>query len=237
VRPTDLDWPCNNVVPGIAPVAVILARTEETVVAVTGIRAFPTGFGFTQNLRLRNLHPRERRGFWPFPELGRHRGPPWSDEVLRLTIQFADGRSVTNLDPAPRDREVPAFEQPMLSRGSGTGQVGSGSSADRWAFDMDYRARPCPHPGRWPSSANGQRAASHPRGSRSTARPSSGRPRPRCACGPTTRTAPPTDASRQSERNIEGDAAELADTGRRGFAFAQTAVAEGERIPSPRENR
>jgi hypothetical protein len=67
--------------------------------------------------------------------------------VLRLTIQFADGRSVTNLDPAPRDREVPAFEQPMLSRGSGTGQVGSGSSADRWAFDMDYRARPLPPPG------------------------------------------------------------------------------------------
>jgi hypothetical protein len=93
------------------------------------------------------LHPRERRGFWPFPELGRHRGPPWSDEVLRLTIQFADGRSVTNLDPAPRDPEVPAFEQPMLSRGSGTGQVGSGSSADRWAFDMDYRARPLPPPG------------------------------------------------------------------------------------------
>ena len=46
-RPSDLDWPCNNVVPGMAPVAVVLARTEETVVAVTGIRAYPTGFGFT----------------------------------------------------------------------------------------------------------------------------------------------------------------------------------------------
>ena len=32
-------------------------------VAVTGIRAYPAGFGFTLNLRLRNLDPRERRGF------------------------------------------------------------------------------------------------------------------------------------------------------------------------------
>jgi hypothetical protein len=70
VSPRELVWPCPNVVPGMAPVAAILARTEETVVAVTGIRAYPAGFGFTLNLRLRNLHPGERRGFWPFPEFG-----------------------------------------------------------------------------------------------------------------------------------------------------------------------
>jgi hypothetical protein len=143
VRPTDLDWPCNNVLPGMAPVAAILARTEDTVVAVTGIRAFPTGFGFTLNLRARNLDPRERRGFWPFHELGPHRGPPWSDEVLRLTIEFADGRSVTNIDPSPSDPAVPAFEQPMLSRGPGTG----GQGVDSWSFEMDYRVRPLPPPG------------------------------------------------------------------------------------------
>ncbi len=146
-RPTDLDWPCNNVVPGVAPAAAILARTEQTVVAVTGIRAYPTGFGFTLHLRLRNLDPRGWRGFWPFPELGRHRGPPWSGQVLRLTIEFADGRSVTNLDPAPSDPEVPAFEQPMLSSGPGTGLAASGSSPDRWGWDMDYRVRPLPPPG------------------------------------------------------------------------------------------
>jgi hypothetical protein len=83
----DLDWPGHNVVPGMAPVAAVLARTEQTIVALTGIRAYPTGFGFTLNLRLRNLHPRQRRGFWPFPELGRHRGPPWSDEGVAV-----DGR-------------------------------------------------------------------------------------------------------------------------------------------------
>ena len=71
MSPNDLAWPCHNVVPGMAPVAVVLARTEETVVAVTGIRAYPTGFEFTLNLRLGNLDPRARRRFWPFPELGR----------------------------------------------------------------------------------------------------------------------------------------------------------------------
>ena len=142
MRPTDLDWPCNNVVPGMAPAAVILARTEETVVAVTGIRAYPTGFGFTLTLRLRKLHPRERRGLWPFPELGRHRGRTVPADAFRFTIEFADGRSVTNLDPAPNDPEVPAFEQPMLSRGAGTGGTVGG-----WSFDMDYRARPLPPPG------------------------------------------------------------------------------------------
>jgi hypothetical protein len=147
MRPRELAWPCPNVVPGMAPVAAILARTDHTVVAVTGIRAYPTGLGFTLNLRLRSLHPREQRGFWPFPELGRHRGPPWSGEVLRLTIEFADGRSVNNLDAAPSDPGVPAFEQPMLSSGPGTGLLGSGSSSDRWGWDMDYRVRPLPPPG------------------------------------------------------------------------------------------
>jgi hypothetical protein len=131
----------------MAPVAVVLARTEETVVAVTGIRAYPTGFGFTLNLRLRNLDPRGRRGFWPFPEFGYHGGRTVPADAFRLTIEFADGRSVTNLDPAPSDPEVPVFEQPMLSSGPGTGLVGSGSSPDRWGWDMDYRVRPLPPPG------------------------------------------------------------------------------------------
>jgi hypothetical protein len=106
-----------------------------------------TGFGFTLNLRLRNLHPRERRGFWPFPEFGYHGGRTVPADAFRLTIEFADGRSVNNLDPAPSDPNVPAFEQPMLSSGPGTGLVGSGSSPDRWGWDMDYRVRPLPTPG------------------------------------------------------------------------------------------
>jgi hypothetical protein len=119
-------------------VSLVLARTEQTVVAVTGIRVFPTGFGFTLNLRLRNLAPQEQPGFWPSPEFGFHGGRTVPADAFRLTVEFADGRSVNNLDPAPSDPEVPAFEQPMLSSGPGTGLVGSGSSPDRWGWDMDY---------------------------------------------------------------------------------------------------
>jgi hypothetical protein len=57
-------------------------------------------------------------------------------------VEFADGRKVTNLDPAPSDPEVPAFEQPMLSSGPGTG-----GGVDGWSFDMDYRLRPLPPSG------------------------------------------------------------------------------------------
>ena len=147
MSPTELPWPCTNELPGMAPLAVILARTAETVVAVTGIRAYPAGFGFTLNLRLRGLDPRQRRGFWPFHELGPHRGPPWPDEVLRLTIQFSDGRSVNNLDPPAVGADGPDPAQPMLSSGPGTGMAVSGSFRDRWVWDMDYRVRPLPPPG------------------------------------------------------------------------------------------
>ena len=119
VSPRELSWPCPNVVPGLAPVAAILARTEETVVAVTGIRAYPAGFGFTLHLRLRDIPRRQGREFWPFHELGPHRGPPWPDEVLRLTVQFADGRSVSILDEPTG--EAPDPDRPMISSGPGTG--------------------------------------------------------------------------------------------------------------------
>jgi hypothetical protein len=140
VSPLKPAWPGENVLPGMAPVAVILARTEQTVVAVTGIRAYPAGFGFTLHLRLRDLRRRQGREFWPFRELGPHRGPPWPDEVLRLTVQFADGRSVSSLDP-PRS-SAPDPDRPMLSSGPGTG-----GGVDGWSFDMEYRVRPLPPPG------------------------------------------------------------------------------------------
>ena len=142
-------WPCENVLPGMAPVAAVLARTEDTVVAVTGIRAYPAGFGFTLKLRLRNLDPPERRGFWPFPEFGHRRGHPLGPGgVLGLTVEFSDGRSVSSLDPPSIEgSDEPDPDRPMLSSGPGTGMEASGPFRDRWIWDMDYRVRPLPPPG------------------------------------------------------------------------------------------
>jgi len=55
--------PPHNVLPGIAPVQLIVARTDETVAAVAGIQAYPAGFSFTLSLRLRNLSVREEQRF------------------------------------------------------------------------------------------------------------------------------------------------------------------------------
>jgi hypothetical protein len=87
-----------------------------------------------------DIRRRQGREFWPFHEIGPHRGPPWPDEVLRLTVQFADGRSVSSLDAPTGDAPDP--DRPMLSSGPGTG-----GGVDGWSFDMEYRVRPLPPPG------------------------------------------------------------------------------------------
>ena len=42
---------------------LVIASTEETVVALAGIQAYPAGFGFTLCLRLRNVSAREEQQF------------------------------------------------------------------------------------------------------------------------------------------------------------------------------
>jgi hypothetical protein len=46
--------PPNNVLPGIVPVQLVIARTQDTAVAVIGIRAYPNGLAFTLSVRLRH---------------------------------------------------------------------------------------------------------------------------------------------------------------------------------------
>src|SRR6266511_5888674 len=92
--------PPHNVLPGIAPVELIIARTQDTVVAIAGIRAYPKGFGFTLSLRLRTVSAREEQ----FPYLldrTAFEGNALPDELLRFGVQFADGRKATNLDRPP----------------------------------------------------------------------------------------------------------------------------------------
>jgi hypothetical protein len=49
--------PPADMVPGIVPVELILARTPQRAIGLTGIRAYPTGFGCTLHLRLREAIP------------------------------------------------------------------------------------------------------------------------------------------------------------------------------------
>src|SRR5215218_6779254 len=75
--------PPHNVLPGIAPMELLVARTDQTVVAIASIQAYPAGFDFTLSLRLRTVSVGEDQ---QFPHLF---GPvleadPLPDEFLRL---------------------------------------------------------------------------------------------------------------------------------------------------------
>jgi hypothetical protein len=50
-RPAWVEPPAD-VVPGIVPVELVLARAPEQAIGLTGIRAYPTGFGCTLRLEL-----------------------------------------------------------------------------------------------------------------------------------------------------------------------------------------
>jgi hypothetical protein len=130
--------PPHNVLPGIAPVELITARTEETAVAIAGIRAYPEGFGFTLSLRLRTVSAREQQ----FPYLLDHvtfEGDALPDEFLRFGVQFADGRKATNLDRPPYDPGEQAPDRPVLH------QHGGGGGGSAW--DMEHWVWPLPPAG------------------------------------------------------------------------------------------
>src|SRR5262245_25836504 len=89
VSPPAWVGPPLNVLPGVVPVELIVARTDETVVAVSGIWAYPAGLRFTLSLRLRRLSPRQQHQFaYPF-EYGPLEGDPLSDDAVRFGVQFA----------------------------------------------------------------------------------------------------------------------------------------------------
>jgi hypothetical protein len=141
--------PPHNALPGIAPVELIVARTEDTVVAIAGIQAYPEGFGFTLNLRLRTVSAREEQQFPYLLDRVGSEGNALPDEFLRFGVQFADGRKATNLDRPPYDPEGQAPDRPVLN------QHGGGGGGATW--DMEHWVWPLPPAGpftfvcAWPS--------------------------------------------------------------------------------------
>jgi len=55
VRHRRPDWMRSDaVIPGLVPAEIMLARTEQAAVAISGVRAYPNGFEFTVHARLRH---------------------------------------------------------------------------------------------------------------------------------------------------------------------------------------
>jgi hypothetical protein len=107
--------PPETMVPGIVPVELLLARTDDRAVLVTGLRAYPTGVDFVLTVRPRPGQPHQR-----------NRDPDRLHRLayhdLRLELRFADGRMVGN-DPRywPRTFETEEPDPPFLYYHGGGG--------------------------------------------------------------------------------------------------------------------
>jgi len=155
----------ENVLPGSLAVDLMLAHTDNAAVAVTELRAYPTGFTFTLSAVLRHD---DRSGLifdlMNGPRARRDR-VTISDEFLRLGVQFADGTTASNLGMRypPLDEATPEPPVFITDSGHGGGQ----------RYDMGYWVWPLPPPGlitffcAWPaagipeSSATIEAAAIH----------------------------------------------------------------------------
>jgi hypothetical protein len=94
----------EGTLPGVVPVALVVARTDTHAVLVDNLLVYPTGFDFDLAVWRRPGHPPQDR----------YRGRLWDDE-LRLEVRFADGRTADNDPrrwPRPSGDEVP--DPPLL---------------------------------------------------------------------------------------------------------------------------
>jgi hypothetical protein len=94
------------VVPGIVPVELILARTPQRGIGLTGIRAYPVGFGCTLHLRLHEVIPGEQSTFGAFNMFGDSVDPAgeFADYYLRFRAVWERPKAsvaLFELDSAP----------------------------------------------------------------------------------------------------------------------------------------
>jgi hypothetical protein len=89
-------------VPGLVPVALLVARTDSHAVLIDNLLVYPTGFDFDLTIRFRAGRPRgSHEHLW--------------DDRLRLEVRFADGRSADNDPrrwPRPTGDQLP--DPPLL---------------------------------------------------------------------------------------------------------------------------
>jgi hypothetical protein len=88
----------EDMIPGVVPVALLVARTDTHAVLIDGLLVYPTGFDFDLAVRRHPRHPEHR----------------WGHD-LRLEVRFADGRTADNGPgrwPRPAGDQLP--DPPLL---------------------------------------------------------------------------------------------------------------------------
>jgi hypothetical protein len=131
----------ENQIPVDVPISALLARTDDVAVALIGGHAYTSGFSFTVAVRFRQ----EPRGTMAQKSHAILSGYPAEDgdELLLLGLEFADGRTATNLQhpgfgfgfaPGFGDRDRPVLT-PMGGGGGGR------------SFDQSFWVAPLPPAG------------------------------------------------------------------------------------------
>ena len=144
--------PPANVLPGVVPVELLIARTDETAVALTGIRAYPTGFGFTVSLRMRRLSFRQQD---PYPFDAFVEGDQVPDAFLRFGVQFADGAKATNFPRYDLHHDPETEPAPPVLTAHGGGGGGTVWDADHWVWPLPP-AGPLAFVCEWPARQIGE---------------------------------------------------------------------------------
>jgi len=139
-------------IPGVVPVELLVARSDDAAVVVSRLSAFPDGFELTVHSHLRRSVKRGRRAHLNHPMMWHgvvEPGEPIPDEILRFGVAWPDGGRVTNLNDWDRSR--PDATEPTHGL-----QTHSGGGSDR-EYSQHYWAWPLPTAGplrfvvEWPS--------------------------------------------------------------------------------------
>jgi hypothetical protein len=125
----------HAVLPGLVGEELMVAHSDAAAVFIAGLAGYPTGFDFWLRVMLRREKPFGRR-IDPFVAL---HSAPGRREFLRLSVQFADGTMISNLDRPPF--VVPDAEPagPLL--------VENGGFGEELRLDLSYWVWRLPPPG------------------------------------------------------------------------------------------
>ena len=130
--------PPENILGSGCALGLLLARSDGVALGITGLVGFPSGFSFVLSLRRRTPTSHDPEWGDPWFHVRSQPGEPLP-EVLRLSVEFADGRKATTLDGFPSlDPREPDQLPPgpvLIHRGGGGGGR---------AFDHDYWVWPLP---------------------------------------------------------------------------------------------
>jgi hypothetical protein len=132
--------PPADMVAAVVPVELVLARTPQRAIGLTGIRAYPNGFACTLHLRLREVIPGEQSFFGLFGmfDMLDELDPAGelSDYYLRFGVGFADGRKATNLERRWDFEDRPPPDPPALRLTRWEGYDLLSQEVDLWVWGL-----------------------------------------------------------------------------------------------------